>query len=92
MFKLYIHQIKPYFVVLLVTMILSSIFILSAHNNAESEQTYEMTDHQIQNNSIQNEQYQMDSVEKSEQSNKPFLARAKSVSYTHLTLPTKRIV
>ncbi|WP_232514288.1 MULTISPECIES: DNA damage-induced cell division inhibitor SosA [Staphylococcus] len=55
MFKLYIHQIKPYFVVLLVTMILSSIFILSAHNNAESEQTYEMTDHQIQNNSIQNE-------------------------------------
>ena len=77
MFKLYIHQIKPYFVVQLVTMILSSIFILSAHNNAESEQTYEMTDHQIQNNSIQNEQYQMDSVEKSEQSNKPFLARAK---------------
>lgn len=63
MFKLYIYQIKPYITVLLVTMILSTVFILSAYYNTKSEQTYEMTDHQITNISTKDEQYQMNSDE-----------------------------
>lgn len=56
MFKLSIYQIKPYITVLLVTMILSTVFILSAYYNTKSEQTYEMTDHQITNISTKDEQ------------------------------------
>ncbi|MBA1354436.1 MULTISPECIES: DNA damage-induced cell division inhibitor SosA [Staphylococcus] len=77
MFKLYIYQIKPYITVLLVTMILSTVFILSAYYNTKSEQTYEMTDHQITNISTKDEQYQMNSDEKSERTLNQFLAKAK---------------
>ncbi|PTG62461.1 hypothetical protein BUY28_11695 [Staphylococcus cohnii] len=77
MFKLYIYQIKPYITVLLVTMILSTVFILSAYYNTKSEQTYEMTDHQITNISTKDEQYQMISDEKSERTLNQFLAKAK---------------
>lgn len=77
MFKLYIYQIKPYITVLLVTMILSTVFILSAYYNTKSEQTYEMTDHQITNISTKDEQYQMNSDEKSKRTLNQFLAKAK---------------
>ncbi|RIL89837.1 hypothetical protein BUY32_07365 [Staphylococcus cohnii] len=77
MLKLYIYQIKPYITVLLVTMILSTVFILSAYYNTKSEQTYEMTDHQITNISTKDEQYQMNSDEKSERTLNQFLAKAK---------------
>ena len=77
MFKLYIYQIKPYITVLLVTMILSTVFILSAYYNTKSEQTYEMTDHKITNISTKDEQYQMNSDEKSERTLNQFLAKAK---------------
>ncbi|MFW0759983.1 DNA damage-induced cell division inhibitor SosA [Staphylococcus cohnii] len=77
MFKLYINQIKPYITVLLVTMILSTVFILSAYYNTKSEQTYEMTDHKITNISTKGEQYQMNSDEKSERTLNQFLAKAK---------------
>ncbi|MBZ8171678.1 hypothetical protein FOG26_00610 [Staphylococcus cohnii] len=77
MFKLNIYQIKPYITVLLVTMILSTVFILSAYYNTKSEQTYEMTDHQITNISTKDEQYQMNSDEKSERTLNQFLAKAK---------------
>ena len=77
MFKLYIYQIKPYITVLLVTMILSTVFILSAYYNTKSEQTYEMTDHQITNISTKDEQYQMNSDEKSERTLNQFLTKAK---------------
>lgn len=77
MFKLYIYQIKPYITVLLVTMILSTVFILSAYYNTKSEQTYEMTDHKITNISTKGEQYQMNSDEKSERTLNQFLAKAK---------------
>ncbi|MGY3481033.1 MULTISPECIES: DNA damage-induced cell division inhibitor SosA [Staphylococcus] len=77
MFKLSIYQIKPYITVLLVTMILSTVFILSAYYNTKSEQTYEMTDHQITNISTKDEQYQMNSDEKSERTLNQFLAKAK---------------
>ena len=77
MFKLYIYQIKPYITVLLVTMILSTVYILSAYYNTKSEQTYEMTDHQITNISTKDEQYQMNSDEKSERTLNQFLAKAK---------------
>ena len=76
MFKLNIYQIKPYITVLLVTMILSTVFILSAYYNTKSEQTYEMTDHQITNISTKDEQYQMNSDEKSERTLNQFLAKA----------------
>ena len=77
MFKLNIYQIKPYITVLLVTMILSTVFILSAYYNTKSEQTYEMTDHKITNISTKDEQYQMNSDEKSERTLNQFLAKAK---------------
>lgn len=77
MFKLYINQIKPYITVLLVTMILSTVFILSAYYNTKSEQTYEMTDHKITNISTKGEQYQMNSDKKSERTLNQFLAKAK---------------
>lgn len=77
MFKLSIYQIKPYITVLLVTMILSTVFILSAYYNTKSEQTYEMTDHKITNISTKGEQYQMNSDEKSERTLNQFLAKAK---------------
>ena len=64
MFKLYIYQIKPYIAVLLATMVLCTVFILTAYYNTESEQTYEMIDHQMTNVSTKDEQYQMNSDEK----------------------------
>lgn len=77
MLKLYIYQIKPYIAVLLATMALSTVFILTAYYNTESEQTYEMTDHQITNVSTKDEQYQVNSDEKSERTLNQFLAKAK---------------
>lgn len=51
MTKQYINQYKTYLIVLLATMLLCAIFILSVDFDNNSEQTYEMTDHQITNQS-----------------------------------------
>lgn len=51
MTKQYINQYKTYLIVLLATMILCTIFLLSVDFNNKSEQTYEMTDHKITNQS-----------------------------------------
>ncbi|WP_409327810.1 DNA damage-induced cell division inhibitor SosA [Staphylococcus pseudoxylosus] len=56
MMKNYKSQIKSYIIVLVVTMVLCALFILSAHNSANSEQTYEMTDHQMTSQSVNGEQ------------------------------------
>ncbi|MDG0821181.1 hypothetical protein M4L38_00185 [Staphylococcus equorum] len=77
MLKIYKHQIKAYVTVLLVTMLLSTLFILSAHNNAESEQTYEMTDHQITHKPAQSEQYNVKIEENSEHEQQPVIAAVK---------------
>ncbi|MBF7017202.1 DNA damage-induced cell division inhibitor SosA [Staphylococcus durrellii] len=49
MTKQYIKQYKTYLIVLLATMVLCVIFLISADFDTKSEQTYEMTDHQITN-------------------------------------------
>lgn len=77
MLKIYKHQIKAYVTVLFVTMLLSALFILSAHNNAESEQTYEMTDHQITHEPAQSEQYNVKIEENSEHEQQPVIAVVK---------------
>ncbi|HLR18408.1 MAG TPA: DNA damage-induced cell division inhibitor SosA [Staphylococcus sp.] len=77
MFEIYKHQIKAYATVLFVTMLLSTLFILSAHNNAESEQTYEMTDHQITSEVVKSEQYNVTNNKKSEQEHQPVMASVK---------------
>ncbi|KRG10074.1 DNA damage-induced cell division inhibitor SosA [Staphylococcus sp. NAM3COL9] len=77
MLKIYKHQIKAYVTVLFVTMLLSALFILSAHNNAESEQTYEMTDHQMTNKPAQNEQYNVEIEGNSEHEHQPVIAAVK---------------
>lgn len=51
MTKQYINQYKTYLIVLLATMILCTIFLLLVDFNNKSEQTYEMTDHKITNQS-----------------------------------------
>ncbi|MCG7339550.1 hypothetical protein MHZ36_09620 [Staphylococcus sp. ACRSN] len=47
MIKIYKSHIKTYLTVLIATMVLCSLFILTANHNSGAEQTYEMTDHQV---------------------------------------------
>lgn len=74
MIKIYKSQIKAYTVVLIATMVLCTLFILSAYNNANSEQTYEMTDHQMTQQSNKSEQNDIKLDEKSEQDTQPVMA------------------
>ncbi|WP_436967095.1 DNA damage-induced cell division inhibitor SosA [Staphylococcus shinii] len=72
--KKYNSQIKSYIVVLTVTMILCALFILSAHNSANSEQTYEMTDHQMTSQSVNSEQNNNEAKLQSEQTSQQVVA------------------
>lgn len=74
MMKKYNSQIKSYVIVLTVTMILCALFILSAHNSANSEQTYEMTDHQITSESVISEQDNSETKIQGEQSSQQVMA------------------
>lgn len=74
MIKNYKSQIKTYIIVLMVTMILCALFILSAHNSAGSEQTYEMTDHQITSKSVISEQDNSETKIQGEQSSQQVMA------------------
>ena len=74
MIKNYKSQMKTYFIVLIVTMILCALFILSAHNSADSEQTYEMTDHQITSKSVISEQDNSETKIQGEQSSQQVMA------------------
>ncbi|MGJ7586468.1 DNA damage-induced cell division inhibitor SosA [Staphylococcus shinii] len=72
--KKYNSQIKSYVIVLTVTMILCALFILSAHNSANSEQTYEMTDHQMTSQSVNSEQNNNEAKLQSEQTSQQVVA------------------
>lgn len=74
MIKNYKSQIKTYIIVLMVTMILCALFILSAHNSTDSEQTYEMTDHQITSKSVISEQDNSETKIQGEQSSQQVMA------------------
>ena len=74
MIKIYKSQIKAYTTVLIATMVLCAIFILSAYNNANSEQTCEMTDHQMTQQSNNSEQNNTKLEQKSEQDSQPVMA------------------
>ena len=74
MIKIYKSQIKAYTMVLIATMVLCAIFILSAYNNANSEQTYEKTDHQMTQQSNNSEQNNTKLEQKSEQDSQPVMA------------------
>ena len=74
MIKNYKSQMKTYFIVLIVTMILCALFILSAHNSANSEQTYEMTDHQMTSQSVNGEQSNDETKLQSEQTSQQVMA------------------
>ncbi|MBN6203184.1 hypothetical protein JZH61_04965 [Staphylococcus saprophyticus] len=74
MIKIYKSQIKAYTMVLIATMVLCAIFILSAYNNANSEQRYEMTDHQMTQQSNNSEQNNTKLEQKSEQDSQPVMA------------------
>lgn len=74
MMKNYKSQIKSYIIVLIVTMVLCTLFILSAHNNANSEQTYEMTDHQMTSQSVNGEQSNDETKLQSEQTSQQVMA------------------
>lgn len=74
MMKKYNSQIKSYIIVLMVTMVLCALFILSAHNSANSEQTYEMTDHQMTSQSVNNEQSNNETKLQSEQTSQQVMA------------------
>lgn len=45
--SIYTSQIKTYLLILVTTMLLCTIFVLTADINNNREQTYEMTDHKI---------------------------------------------
>ncbi|MGG6819608.1 UNVERIFIED_CONTAM: hypothetical protein MXL98_02605 [Staphylococcus pseudoxylosus] len=72
--KNYKSQIKSYIIVLVVTMVLCALFILSAHNSANSEQTYEMTDHQMTSQSVNGEQSNDETKLQSEQTSQQVMA------------------
>ncbi|PHK49154.1 DNA damage-induced cell division inhibitor SosA [Staphylococcus edaphicus] len=74
MMKIYKSQIKAYTVVLIATMILCALFILSAYNNANSEQTYEMTDHQMTQHVSDSKQNSTKLDRTSEQDAQPVIA------------------
>ena len=74
MMKNYKSQIKSYIIVLVVTMVLFALFILSAHNSANSEQTYEMTDHQMTSQSVNGEQSNDETKLQSEQTSQQVMA------------------
>ena len=74
MMNKYTSQIKSYVIVLTVTMILCALFILSAHNSANSEQTYEMTDHQMTSQSVNSEQNNNEAKLQSEQTSQQVVA------------------
>lgn len=74
MMKSYKSQIKSYIIVLIVTMVLCALFILSAHNSANSEQTYEMTDHQMTSQSVNGEQSNDETKLQSEQTSQQVMA------------------
>lgn len=74
MMKNYKSQIKSYIIVLVVTMVLCALFILSAHNSANSEQTYEMTDHQMTSQSVNGEQSNDETKLQSEQTSQRVMA------------------
>lgn len=74
MMKNYKSQIKSYIIVLVVTMVLCALFILSAHNSANSEQTYEMTDHQMTSQSVNGEQSNDETKLQSEQISQQVMA------------------
>ncbi|MEB8086988.1 hypothetical protein NGH74_07365 [Staphylococcus pseudoxylosus] len=74
MMKNYKSQVKSYIIVLVVTMVLCALFILSAHNSANSEQTYEMTDHQMTSQSVNGEQSNDETKLQSEQTSQQVMA------------------
>lgn len=76
MMKLYKSEVKPYIAVLVVTMVLCALFIVSADNNAKSEQTYKMTDHQITQDTAKHERNQPTSEGKSEHIEQALIAAA----------------
>jgi len=49
------YKFLTYMTIVIVSCIIFSIFFLSVNQGAQSEQTYEMTDHEIHQNANQNE-------------------------------------
>ncbi|WP_251943002.1 DNA damage-induced cell division inhibitor SosA [Staphylococcus sp. Marseille-Q5304] len=47
MFSIYKEEIMNYLIVMIVTMVIFSIFILNAYHNANTEHPYELEDHQV---------------------------------------------
>lgn len=68
MIKLYKSQVKTYLMVLVATMLLCTIFILTAHHSDGTEQTYEMTDHNVTENINQDKEKVQTDHQDSEQS------------------------
>ena len=68
MIKLYKSQVKTYLMVLVATMLLCTIFILTAHHSDGTEQTYEMTDHNVTENINQDKEKVQSDHQDSEQS------------------------
>lgn len=68
MIKLYKSQVKTYLMVLVATMLLCTIFILTAHHSDGTEQTYEMTDHNVTENISQDKEKAQSDHQDSEQS------------------------
>ncbi|RIP33452.1 hypothetical protein BUZ14_10090 [Staphylococcus gallinarum] len=68
MIKLYKSQVKTYLMVLISTMLLCTIFILTAHHSDGTEQTYEMTDHKVTENIKQDNAKAQSTYKDSEQS------------------------
>ena len=67
MFTINIKTISTYIIIFLVSSAAFAIFLLSANIGAHSEQVYEMTDHQIKNNTINKEYEHKDPTNDSEQ-------------------------
>ena len=67
-------HLSPYIAVFIATVVLCTIFFISANVNGTTEQTYEMTDHSISSSTAQDDlpsQYKED-----ENVSKPLIAKA----------------
>lgn len=60
-------NVSTYIIIFLVSSVAFAIFLLSANVSAHSEQVYEMTDHQIKNNTINKTYEHKDPKNNSEQ-------------------------
>ena len=66
--SIYMSQIKTYLLILVTTMLLCTIFVLTADINNNREQTYEMTDHNVTENISQDKEKAQSDHQDSEQS------------------------